>query len=492
MVMPAPTGGPRSGAFRPTAAGIAAATGGSITRKGGTGVVRRFIADSRDARPGDCFIALPGERVDGHAFVANALARGAAGAVVMHPLAAASLPRNGFVVQVGDTRAALGRLAAEWRRLHSRVRVVGITGSCGKTSTKNMLGRVLSQALPTVFSPKSFNNSIGVPLTLFQISADTRAAVVEIGTNAPGEIEALARITQPDLAIVTCIGESHLDGLGSLEGVAREKAMLLRSLAPGGVAILNGDDPSTAPHLVPAVAGRVVRTRLGQTADWFATDIKSHGLGTSFLLQGERAVTIPLLGSHNVSNALMTIAAATELGVNLDFVLASLADMPVTARRLQCREVYGVQVFDDTYNMNPASARAALMAMAGLPASGRRIVVFGEMKELGPRSDDLHTELGAEVAARDIDILVTVGSRAACIAAGAEQAGLAAGRILRTHDQGEAIERLLAVLQPHDRLLCKASHSVGFDRLVDALTAALQQRGQQKATTDERVAVAHT
>ena len=487
MVMPAKS------TFRPTAAGIAAATGGVIARKGGARLVRRFIADSRDAGPGDCFVALPGERVDGHDFVANALARGAAGAIVMRPPSPSVLPRHGFVVQVDDTHVALGQLAASWRRLHAQARVVGITGSCGKTSTKNMLGRVLSQALPTVFSPKSFNNSIGVPLTLFQISAGTRAAVVEIGTNGPGEIEALARIAQPHLGIVTCIGESHLDGLGSIEGVAREKAMLLRSLSPGGVAVLNGDDPSTAPYLLPAVPGRCLLTRIGQEADWFATDLKAHGLGTSFLLQGKRPVTIPLLGSHNVSNALMTIAAAVEMGVELDFVLDSLADMPVTARRLQCREAGRVQVFDDTYNMNPASARAALMAMSGLPSTGRRIVVFGEMKELGARTDALHAELGAEVAHRDIDLLVTVGGRAACIADGAEHAGLTPERIIRTNDQGEALERLLAVLRPNDRLLCKASHSVGFDRLVDALATALTEReSRPDATSGEAVAVAQT
>ena len=372
------------------------------------------------------------------------------------------------------------------------MRVVGVTGSCGKTSTKNMLGRVLAAAMPTVHSPRSFNNAIGVPLSLFQIEDDTRAAVVEIGTNAPGEIEALAAVAQPDVAIVTCVAESHLEGLGSLEGVAHEKAALLRALAPDGLAILNGDDPSTARHMLAATPARKLLVRVGQPADWFATDVRFHGLGTSFLLQGERPVTIPLLGSHNVTNALFTLAAAVSLGVDLDLAIAALAGMPVTERRLQCREAAQVQVFDDTYNMNPASARAALMAMSGLPCSGRRIVVFGEMRELGPRSQALHAEVGGEVARRQIDYLLTVGEPAAAIADGAEAAGLPPARVIRVQDQGEAIERLLTILRPHDRLLCKASHSVGFDRLVDALVSALGARAAEPPPQTAMAAVAQS
>lgn len=463
-------------AFRLTADAIALATGGRVLRKGPCVPARRVVTDSREVGPGDCFVALRGPHRDGHAYIADALACGAVGVVVAHLPVPLTVPRGRFVVEVEDTGRALLAVAASWRRAHPRAQVIGITGSCGKTSTKNMLGRVLAGSMPTVRSPRSFNNAIGVPLSLFQIAGDTRVAVVEIGTSGPGEIEVLATVAQPDVAIITCIAESHLEGLGSLEGVANEKAALLRALAPDGLAILNGDDVCTARYLAGATAARRLLVRVGQEADWFATDVRFHGLGTSFLLQGRRPVTIPLLGSHNVTNALFTIAAATAVGVDLDDVLRALADMPVTERRLECRQAADVQIFDDTYNMNPTSARAALLAMSGLPCAGRRVVVFGEMRELGPRASALHRELGGEVASRQIDYLLTVGDRAADIADGAEAAGLPRDRIIRVHDQGEAIERLLALLRPNDRLLCKASHSVGFDRLVDSLIGSLNAR----------------
>ncbi len=373
-------------AFRLTPDAIALATGGRVLRKAHGVAAKRVLTDSRAVAAGDCFVALPGQHRDGHTFLADALSSGAAGLVVSHMPVSLVVPRGRFVIEVEDTGRALLAMAASWRRAHPGVRLIGVTGSCGKTSTKNMLGRVLSASMPTVCSPHSFNNAIGVPLSLFQIQDDTRAAVVEIGTNAPGEIEALAAVAQPDIAIVTCVAESHLEGLGSLEGVAHEKAALLRALPASGLAILNGDDPSTARHMLNATAARKVLVRVGQEADWFATDVRSHGLGTSFLLQGERPVTIPLLGSHNVVNALFTLAAAVAVGSDLDAALIALASMPVTERRLQCREAANVQVFDDTYNMNPASARAALLALSGLPCTGRRFVVFGEMRELGASS----------------------------------------------------------------------------------------------------------
>lgn len=479
-------------AFRLTADAIALATGGRVLRKAPGVAATQVRTDSRLVGAGDCFVALHGSHRDGHDYLRDAFAAGAAGVVVSHLPVPLTIPRGRFVVEVDDTGRALLAVAAAWRRAHPRVRVVGVTGSCGKTSTKNMLGRVLAAAMPTVHSPNSFNNAIGVPLSLFQIQDDTRAAVVEIGTNAPGEIESLAAVAQPDIAIVTCVAESHLEGLGSLEGVAHEKAALLRALPSDGLAILNGDDPSTARHMLTATGAKKLLVRVGQEADWFATDVRFHGLGTSFLLQGSRPVTIPLLGSHNVSNALFTLAAAVSMGADLDGALETLASMPVTERRLQCREAANVQVFDDTYNMNPTSARAALLAMSGWPCAGRRVVVFGEMRELGARSESLHVELGSEVARRQIDYLLTVGDRAGAIADGAEAAGLSPARIIRVKDQGEAIERLLAILRPKDRLLCKASHSVGFDRLVDALVSALGTRAAEPPPQATMAAVAQS
>lgn len=450
-------------------AAVAKACGGRVVRAGRP--ARRVMTDSRTAQPGDCFLALRGPTHDGHAFLAQALMRGASGVVVDRPIDALALPDDAWVVIVRDTSAALLRLAAEHRARHA-ARVVGITGSCGKTSTKDMLGRVMSAAMPTVFSPQSFNNNVGVPLTLFQIQADTRCAVVEIGTNAPGEVEALSRVARPDIGIVTCVSEAHLHGLGSLSGVAREKAGLLAGMADDGVAILNGDDASCR-AMAERCSQRVVLVRVDGEADWFATEVQFHGIGTTFRIRGERPVTLPRAGTHNVYNALLCVAAASELGVPLDTILDELGRLPPTSRRLEYKRCGDVTVFDDTYNMNPASARAALAALAGLTSAGRKFVVFGEMLELGERSAELHRALGDQIAHAGVDFLVTVGDGALPIGAGARDGGLDASRLVHANDPTHALDLLMERLRPQDLVLCKASRRVGLDRLVDGLSREL-------------------
>jgi len=383
-----------------------------------------------------------------------------------------SVPRTGlpgqrFLVRVQDTREALLRMAAAHRAAHE-TRVVGITGSCGKTSTKDMLGHVLGTAMRTVQSPRSYNNHVGVPLTLFQIDADTRAAVVEVGSSAPGEVQRLAEVVRPDIAIVTGIAESHLVGLGSLDGVAMEKANLIRCLPPQGLAILNGND-AHCERMAAETPARVVKVRVDTEAHLFATDVKFCGLGTTFRLMGETAVTIPRMGSHNVHNALFTIAAAQALGMCRDDILTALCNLPHTSRRLECKRLGEITVVDDTYNSNPASARAALQAFAGIQVSGRRIVVLGQMLELGERSTELHLQLGRQVMTAGADLLVTVGSGARSVAAGARQAGLRRRAIREVADVTEAVDCLRNTLRPGDWLLCKASRRIGLDRVVDAL-----------------------
>ncbi|MCA8957164.1 MAG: UDP-N-acetylmuramoyl-tripeptide--D-alanyl-D-alanine ligase [Planctomycetes bacterium] len=446
---------------------IAEVCAGRVLRRGNP--AGRVVTDSRELRAGDCFVALPGEKFDGHTFLSEAFARGAAGAVVCRPVSRNLLCSGAFVVRVEDTFAALLRLAQDHRRQH-RAKVVGITGSCGKTSTKDMLWRVLERVVPTIGSPKSFNNHIGVPLTLFHLRPETEVAVVEMGTSGPGEIARLAEVVQPDIGIVTRIDESHLMRLGSVEGVAYEKSRLVAALREDGLAILNGDDPRS-PLLRAATRARTVEVRLDREADWFATDLSFHGLGTSFRLQGETPVTLPHLGSHNVYNALFTIAAASELGVPLDDILAGLCEAPLSARRLERKQLGDVVVIDDTYNANPASAKAGLRAVAGLPVKGRRLVALGEMLELGPRSLALHSELGEAVAEAGIDVLIAVGEGAQAIAEAALAAGMPQSAVHRTSDAHAALELLRGELRAGDTLLCKASRAVGLERLVDGLAA---------------------
>jgi len=452
---------------------IAEVCGGRVLRRGSHDTLApgSFVVDSREVRPGDCFVALPGTQSDGHEFVFDALQSGAAGAVVCGPVARTHLDCGAFFVRVEDTQAALLQLAAAYRREHA-ARVVGITGSCGKTSTKDMLAHVLERRMKTVCSPRSFNNHVGVPLTLFQLTPETRACVVELGTNAPGEIAHLASVARPEIGIVTRIDESHLMRLGSLEGVAREKAQLLAGLPDTGLAILNGDDKSSA-VLRSSTNARVQEVRVETEADWFATDISFHGLGTSFRLQGETPVTLPRMGTHNVFNALFTAAAAAEIGVPLEDVVEGLATVPPTARRLECKQIGDISVIDDTYNSNPASARAALLALAGLSTTGRRLVVMGEMLELGGRGEELHRGVGADVASGSVDVLVTVGDSARPIADAAVSHGMDPSAVHCLGDHAETVAYLSAELRGGDWLLCKASRGVGLDSVVDDLQALL-------------------
>lgn len=462
-----------------TSRSVAKAVGGEVLQGGPTG--RGVATDTRADCDGMVFVALRGERHDSHDHLGEAVAKGCAGLIVDRDVDVARLTREAklkrarepFVVKVADTGAALLDLAREHRR-RSRAKVVGITGSCGKTSTKEWLGAVLESAMPAVRSPGSYNNQVGVPLTLFQLREETRAAVVEIGTNAPGEIAQLTDIARPDIGIVTCVAPAHLEGLGSLEGVAREKSCLPQGLPADGVCILNGDDAACR-EMAAMTKAKVELISVHREADWFATEVRFHALGTTFLLQGERPVTVPRLGTHNVYNALAVIAAAYHLGVPEDQVLRQLANVPSAARRLEPKHAGGVTIFDDTYNMNPESARSALQAMAGLQleGEGRGVAVFGGMAELGADSEALHRRLGEQVVQTGHDRLVCVGADAAAIADGALAAGMPRAAVHCVDDVHAAHGLLRGVLRPGDRVLCKASRRVQLERLVDRLVAEL-------------------
>lgn len=462
-----------------TARSVAKAIGGEVLQGGPTG--QGVVTDTRVDGTGLVFVALRGDNHDSHDYLGQAIAQGCVGLVVDRDVdlsrilreAKVARAREPFVVKVADTGRALLDLAKEHRR-RSRAKVVGITGSCGKTSTKEWLGAVLASAMPAVRSPGSYNNQVGVPLTLFQLQDETRAAVVEIGTNAPGEIADLTDVVRPDIGIVTCVAPAHLEGLGSLEGVAREKSCLAQGLPEDGLCILNGDDAACR-AMAELTKARVELISVHRQADWFATDVRFHAFGTTFLLQGERPVTLPRLGTHNVYNALAVIAAAHHLGVPEDEVLRQLANVPSAARRLEPKHAGGVTIFDDTYNMNPESARSALQAMAGLQTegAGRGIAVFGGMAELGADSTALHRRLGEQVVQSGHDRLVCVGADARAIADGAVAAGMPGDAVHCVDDVTGAHGLLRGLLRSGDRVLCKASRRVQLERLVDRLLVEL-------------------
>lgn len=431
--------------------------------------------DSRTVTHGSIFVAMPGERTDGHRFVVDALRAGAAAALVDRPV---DLPSDvdAAIVHVRDPLDALQELAAWWRARHA-VRVVGITGSTGKTIAKEMTADVLSRTLRTLRNEGNLNSETGLPMTLLRLEPEHEAAALEMSMYTLGEIARLAELARPEVGIVLAVHPTHLERAGSLERIARAKGELPEALPADGLAILNADDPWVA-----AMRDRTrapVRTfGLGPLAEVRADEIVSHGLaGTEFTLTapwGRRRVTSGTPGRHLVPHALAAAAAAERLGVPLDEVAAALAAGSRAPHRMAILEgAGGATLVDDTYNASPVSVGGALdfLAETPVPAGGRRIAVLGDMLELGPDEERLHREIG-DRAARAADAIVAVGPRGRWIAEAARSAG--AGRVLEADDAEEAAVVLDRDVGPGaaDVVLLKASRGVALDRTVDLLREA--------------------
>ncbi len=431
--------------------------------------VRSVSTDTRTIAPGALFFALRGKRFDAHYFVDEAIRKGAGGIVVARD---SKVARNGgvAVLVVDDTTRALMELAAYYRRKR-RCRVVGITGSNGKTTVKDMLHHIIGPAMSAVKSPRSFNNQVGLPLTLFLVERDTRVAVVEHGTNSPGEIKALAAVSKPDIGIVTNVSRTHLKGLRSAEGVAKEKADLIRELPRGGVAILNREDP-WFDYMRQVAPCRIVTVGFSPGCDWYAEEIEQMPDMVRFLLNGAREITMPVLGKHNVSNALAAIAAATSLGAGMEEVGRRLASFSAPPMRLQKERVAGVTIINDAYNANPFSVGAAVAFLDGCHCSGRKVLVLGDMAELGRESRGIHRSIGKAILASDVDCVFTIGRDARHISQAAGENGK---RIQTAHfaDFREALDRLEDLLRPGDVLLLKASRHIKLERLIEALKPRL-------------------
>ncbi|MEK6606530.1 MAG: UDP-N-acetylmuramoyl-tripeptide--D-alanyl-D-alanine ligase [Myxococcota bacterium] len=458
-----------------TLADVLAATGGQVAAAHATSF-SRVGTDTRTLATGDLFVAILGNRFDGHAFLAEAHARGAAGAIVSRD---APAPAGLTLVRVGDTRRALGDLARH-RRSASRIPLVAITGSNGKTTTKDLCAAILAEAGPTLATEGNFNNEIGLPLTLLRLGPEHRYAVVELGMNAPGEIAALARIARPDVGVVTNVGPAHVGRLGSIDAIARAKGELLRALGPGGCAIFPGDDArlaAEAEHL-PAAARVRFGERDGDEARLIAVEpFGRDGQRVRLRLGGiEFAARIALPGRHNALNALAAAAAARALGVDAAKIAAGLERARFSPHRSRLVALAGRTVLDDCYNANPASMVAALAAIAELRRDGGRLTprggtcgaaaVLGEMRELGDEAARLHTEVGAAVAVAGLDLLVCVGDAAAAIADGAVAAGMPVARVVRVADAAAAADAVRARTHPGDLVLVKGSRGARLEEVL--------------------------
>lgn len=365
--------------------------------------------DSRTLQPGALFVALSGPSFDGHDFVAAAAERGAAAAIVERPLAA-----DIAQIVTPDPLAALSAFAHEWRQ-QFHIPLVGVTGSNGKTTTKELIGSMLSRQGKTLVTRGNLNNHIGVPLTLLELTAEHRYAVIEMGANHIGEIAQLASLAAPTVGIVTNAGAAHLEGFGSLAGVAQGKGEIFRALPPEGVAVVNADDAFAAQWRDSSTAERVLTFGFEQPADFMAHRVRAQsntgGFHTEFELvtpYGSRPATLALGGLHNLRNALGAAAAACAVGVEVDEIVAGLAAMKSVAGRLELKPALnGAFLVDDSYNANPSSLKAGLDAFRTF--GGVRWLVLGEMRELGASTDELHAEVGRYARQSGIERLLAVG-----------------------------------------------------------------------------------
>ncbi|MBN2507782.1 MAG: UDP-N-acetylmuramoyl-tripeptide--D-alanyl-D-alanine ligase [Verrucomicrobia bacterium] len=447
--------------------------------------VEGVCTDSRRVRAGDVFFALAGERFDGHAYAAEAARKGAVAVVVRgdRVRALSGLPDPVAVLAVADTRRALGALGARYRE-EFRPGVIAVGGSNGKTTTKELLASVLRRRFDTLWNEASFNNEIGVPLTLLRLTAGHRMAVLELGTNHPGELAPLMRLAQPRDGILTNIGREHLEYFGDLAGVAGEEAALAEGLPPFGRLFLNGDDPWT-PWIAPRSPARVVTVGFNPHNDWRARVIGAGMEGVRFEVHAPQPAysgdySIQLLGRHQVANALLALAAAAEWGVAPDAAREGLAACAPVRHRMEAVDCGGHRVLNDAYNANADSMLAALQTLCDFPCAGRRWAVLGDMAELGVHTASAHREVGRRAAELRVDRLVTIGAWAQTTAEAARAAGLADTVVC--DGLAAAAEAVRGRVGPGDVVLIKGSRAAGLERLAEALDTCSPASGMGGCT----------
>jgi len=444
---------------------IATLADASISSGDGTALIDKVSTDSRTLKPRELFVALRGENFDGHNFVEAAAKAGAAGAIVESNWKG-NVPENFALIRVKNTLQAYQELAANYRKSLT-LNVVAITGSNGKTSTKDFTAAVLARRFRVTKTEGNFNNHVGLPRTILEATSQDEVAVWEIGMNHPGEIAALARLAAPDVAIITNIGLAHIEFLGSRERIAEEKGALAEAVGADGTVILNADDPYTK-GIATRAPGKVILA--GTTAGTIRADeISQSGAGTDFtILEGAHRcrAQLPLPGLHMVQNALLAVAAGRVFGVSLEDCAAGLIAAPLAKARLQIKEIHGVQFIDDTYNANPDSMKAALRTLVELDADGKRIAVLGEMRELGSESEVAHREVGQTAAMFGIDQLITIGDVAKAIAQAARASGLENATALTSTN--EAAELLGEIAELGDLVLVKGSRAARTEQVIEA------------------------
>ncbi|MFN2548084.1 MAG: UDP-N-acetylmuramoyl-tripeptide--D-alanyl-D-alanine ligase [Myxococcales bacterium] len=454
------------------------AASGQVAAAGGP--FEGVFTDSRKPVPRGLFVALKGENFDGSDFVAQAVQGGASG-VLVAPQALSKVPKGIAALTAIDTGRALGGLGAAWRHRFPDVRVVCVTGSTGKTSTKELIAEVLSAAGPTLKTEGNLNNEIGVPLTLLRLGADHRYAAIECGMNHLGEIARLAAWADPDVAVVTNVGPVHLEGVGSLDGVAHAKGELFHALRETAIAVANADDARVLQQ------ARLSRRKLVTFGASYGSDVRlisAHHGGAGLIVEldfsgARRAVELKLIGTHNGHNAAAAAAVGVALGFEPETILRGLANASTPGRRMKpVRMPNGALLIDDCYNANPSSTKAALLTLTHLVhGKGRAIAILGDMLELGHTELDLHRDVGRFAAGAGLSLLVCFGERAKALGEGAHEAGLPPDSIEYVEDPVEAVRLVQSRMRPEDVVLVKGSRGMRMERISDALTGGAGSAG---------------
>lgn len=429
------------------------------------GVANGYSIDSRTLQPGELFFAVRGERLDGHDYVEAALAKGAVAAVVERSQLS-RFASQARLLAVEDPLTALQRLGAAVRRLWGKP-LIGVTGSAGKTTTKEAIAHVLGTRYRVLKSQGNLNNHFGMPLQLLKLEPEHEIAVIEMGMSHAGEITALAKLAAPDCGVVTMVAPVHLEFFASIEAVARAKYEVIESLHAGGIAVLNADDEYVA-QFGRDFHGRVVTFGLHKHAEVSAQNIGSRGpLGSAFDIVADGTsvrAKLPLLGEHNIYNALAAVAVGLQYGVSLQTAAESLATLSAGDKRGEILNIGGATIINDCYNSNPKALDSIVRALAEIPAQ-RRIVVAGEMLELGPAAEAMHRDAGKHMAKVGVDVLLGVRGLAQAIVEGAKQAGMRAEFVATPEEAGEWLQR---EIKPGDVVLLKASRGVRLERALEA------------------------
>ena len=448
---------------------VAESCGGELLGDSPYATVTRVCSDSRQTQPGDLFVALAGEKFDGHDYLSEAAHRGAA-AVMAEQKKARSQELGCAVIAVEDTRRALGKLAACYRRDFDPV-MIAVGGSNGKTTTKELLASVLRQRFKTLWSEASFNNDIGVPMTLLKLDRTHQAAALEVGTNHPGELAPLVRMIAPRFGVITSVGREHLEFFGDLTGVAEEQGWLAELLPAAGTLLVNGDSPDIE-KIVRRTRAKVRRVGFGSENDWRAVKVKLDESGATFQVKtADEAVRgkyrVNLLGRHQIVNAMLAAAVGTELGLRREEIRRGLAECRPAPRRMQVWTAKGVRVLDDAYNANADSMIAALETLKEFPCAGRRVAVLGDMAELGPHGAEAHAEVGRRAAELRVDLLFAVGKMAGVMGAAARAAGLM--RVIELGEVETVANAVKRFVRPGDVVLIKASRASRLERVSEVL-----------------------